>query len=699
MSLEFNKMAAAVLTAGVVAMTTGFIANLLVHPDPREENAYPIEVADATCAAPAAAEEPGLEPVLPLLADADLAAGEAAFRACASCHTYEEGGPNRVGPNLWGVVGAPHAHIEGFNYSDAMMERSDEPWTYEALNAFLASPQEAIPGTRMAFGGIRNVEDRANLIAWLRTLDNEPEPLPTEEEIQAVAGDEPAAAEEGEAAAGEEATVEQAEAQPSEDVEAAAGTAEGDAAAPASGSGGDSGLIAAIAEADPQDGQNIFRRCAACHTYEEGGPNRVGPNLWNVVGGPVAHLDNFNYSDAAEEMAAEGVTWSYDNLSAFLERPQDFMPGTRMVFPGLPNEADRAALIAFLRQQSDEPAPLPSGEEAAAEEAAAAPAEEDEAEADQADAGAQAQAEAEAADAGGGEAAGGGDSALIAAIGEADPQDGESIFRRCTACHTYEEGGPNRVGPNLWNVVGGPVAHLDNFNYSDAAEEMAAEGVTWNYENLSAFLERPQDFMPGTRMVFPGLPNEADRAALIAFLRQQSDEPAPLPSGEAAAAEEAAAAPAEEDEAEADQADAGAQAQAEAEAADAGGGEAAGGGDSALIAAIGEADPAEGESVARRCAACHTFNEGGPNRVGPNLWNVVGGPVAHLDNFNYSDAAQQMGEEGVTWTHENLSAFLENPRDFMPGTRMVFPGLRHLEDRAAMIAYMRSMGSDAPPLE
>src|SRR5690554_1017414 len=538
MSLEFNKMAAAVLTAGVVAMTTGFIANLLVHPESLEENAYPIEVADAGGTAPAAAEEPGLEPVLPLLADADLAAGEAAFRACASCHTYEEGGPNRVGPNLWGVVGAPHAHAEGFNYSDAMMERSDEPWTYEALNAFLASPREAVPGTRMAFGGIRNVQDRANLIAWLRTLDNEPEPLPTEEEIQAVAGDEPAAAEEGEAAAGEEAMVEQAEAQPSEDVEAA-GTgdeAAGEEAAAASGAGGDSALIAAIAEADPQDGQNIFRRCAACHTYEEGGPNRVGPNLWGVVGGPVAHLDNFNYSDAAQAMHDEGVTWTYENLIAFIENPRSFMPGTRMVFPGLPNEADRAALIAFLREQSNDPAPLDAGgEEAATEEAAPEadeaeepPAEEESAEASAEEGEASAEAEAGAADAGEEAAPADGDSELLAAIAEADPADGEALSRRCAACHTFNEGGPNRVGPNLWNVVGGPVAHLDNFNYSDAAQSMHDEGVTWTHENLSAFLENPRGFMPGTRMVFPGLRDADDRAAMIAYLRSMGTDAPPL---------------------------------------------------------------------------------------------------------------------------------------------------------------------------
>src|SRR5690625_3667188 len=518
MSLEFNKIAGAVLTAGVVAMTTGFIANLLVSPASLEENAYPIAVSDAPADAPAAPEAPGLEPILPLLADADIAAGESAFRACAACHTVDVGGANRVGPNLWDIVGAPHAHLDDFNYSSGMEERSDEPWTYEALNAFIADPRGTIPGTRMAYAGMRNVQERANLIAWLRTLSNDPEPLPTEEEIQAVAGEDeppPAAEEEAAPEVAEEEIAEAPEEEP-----AAAEPAEA-AAAPA----GDSELLAAIAAADPSEGEGVFRRCAACHTYEEGGPNRVGPNLWNVVGGPVAHLDGFNYSDAAEEMAAEGVTWTYDNLATYLENPRDFMPGTRMVFPGLSSLEERAAVIALLREQSDDPLPLSTDEAAAAEEveADAETVAEEEGEAAAAEAAEEAEAEpAEAA------AAPAGDSELLAAIAAADPSEGEGVFRRCAACHTYEEGGPNRVGPNLWNVVGGPVAHLEGFNYSGAAEEMHDDGVTWTYDNLSAFLTKPQDFMPGTRMVFPGLPKEEDRAAVIAFLREQCDEPAPL---------------------------------------------------------------------------------------------------------------------------------------------------------------------------
>lgn len=359
MSLEINKMAAAVLTAGVVAMSAGFVANLLVHPTQLAENAYPIQVADGPTAAPVA-EEPRLEPVLPLLADADLAAGEAAFRPCAACHTYEEGGAQRVGPNLWDIVGASHAHIDGFNYSSAMQDLSGEPWTYEALNAFLANPRQAIPGTRMAYGGMRNVQDRANLIAWLRSLSDDPEPLPSEEEIQAVS--EEAAAEEGEVEgeAAEEASVEEGEGQAAEaeaeaEAEEPGSEAAGEEAAAAEGN---EELLAMIADADPAAGENLSRRCAACHTFDEGGPNRVGPNLWDVLGKPVAHLEGFNFSGAAQELHDEGVTWSYDNVDAFLENPRGWMPGTRMVFPGLRSPEDRAALIAFMRTKSENPPPL-----------------------------------------------------------------------------------------------------------------------------------------------------------------------------------------------------------------------------------------------------------------------------------------------------------------------------------------------------
>jgi cytochrome c len=172
MSLEVNKAFAAVLVAGIAFMGTGVIGGLIVHPKRLETAAIQIgEPAQSTqTAAPAAA---AIEPITPLLAAANPQNGQAlAQRLCASCHSFNEGGPN-----LHAIVGAPHAHAEGFNYSAAMRAKSSEPWTYEALNAFLLRPAGAIQGTRMAFAGINNTGQRADVIAYLRSISpNAPAP-------------------------------------------------------------------------------------------------------------------------------------------------------------------------------------------------------------------------------------------------------------------------------------------------------------------------------------------------------------------------------------------------------------------------------------------------------------------------------------------------------------------------------------------
>ena len=176
MSLETNKIAAAVLLAGVIAMTSGFIANVLVHPHKLKESVYKVEGVQqaATAAAPAPV---ALQPVGPLLAAADIAAGEAQSKKCTACHTFTQGGPNRVGPNLYDIIGAKHAHAAGFAYSDAIKNKPGD-WNYEDLSAFLANPRSYAPGTKMAFAGMPKVEDRAALIAYLRTLSPSPKPLP-----------------------------------------------------------------------------------------------------------------------------------------------------------------------------------------------------------------------------------------------------------------------------------------------------------------------------------------------------------------------------------------------------------------------------------------------------------------------------------------------------------------------------------------
>jgi cytochrome c len=177
-SSTFNKIFMAILTATLIALLAGFVSKKLVHPNFPAERAYKVEVPETETAAadaPAAPAEP--DPVTPLMAAADPAAGQKLVKACAACHSFEKGGANKVGPNLWGIVGNKHAHAEGFAYSDAM-KAQEGPWDYEHLNKFLANPKATIPGTKMNFAGMKKVEDRAALIAYLRTLADSPVPLP-----------------------------------------------------------------------------------------------------------------------------------------------------------------------------------------------------------------------------------------------------------------------------------------------------------------------------------------------------------------------------------------------------------------------------------------------------------------------------------------------------------------------------------------
>jgi len=112
-----------------------------------------------------------------LLAGADAGRGQRTAQVCASCHTFEPGGPNRTGPNLNGIVGRSVAGHGGFNYSPAMASHGGQ-WTYEALDQFLTSPARAVPGTRMSFAGLRNPRDRASVIAYLAQISPGAPPFP-----------------------------------------------------------------------------------------------------------------------------------------------------------------------------------------------------------------------------------------------------------------------------------------------------------------------------------------------------------------------------------------------------------------------------------------------------------------------------------------------------------------------------------------
>ena len=155
-SLETNKAVAAVLVAGIAFVGAGQLANVLVHPKPLHEPAIKIEGVEQTAAAATQAPQAPPQPIAVLLASADAGAGESlAKKLCTSCHSFNEGGKNGVGPNLYGVMGAPHGHIEGFQYSNALKSKQG-PWTYEDMSEWLLNPRGYAPGTKMAFAGIGN---------------------------------------------------------------------------------------------------------------------------------------------------------------------------------------------------------------------------------------------------------------------------------------------------------------------------------------------------------------------------------------------------------------------------------------------------------------------------------------------------------------------------------------------------------------
>jgi len=167
MNMEQNKILAALLVAGIVASLSGFIGHKLTEAEKLKENAYKIEgVASSEPGAPA--EQTEAEPIKALMAKASAEEGEKISKLCGACHTFGKGEPNRVGPNLAGIIGKPHAHMPDFAYSDAM-KASKGTWTEDELNQFLWSPRKHIPGTKMTFAGLKKPEDRANVIKWLKT--------------------------------------------------------------------------------------------------------------------------------------------------------------------------------------------------------------------------------------------------------------------------------------------------------------------------------------------------------------------------------------------------------------------------------------------------------------------------------------------------------------------------------------------------
>ncbi len=192
-SFELNKILGAILGTCLITLALNIAAGAIFAPEKPAKPGYAIAVKEQSSekGAPKEAEQP----IEALLAKASVEKGQATAKQCQACHTFEKGGPNRVGPNLWNIVGDERGKDRGgFNFSAAMKAKGGK-WTFDELNKFLTNPRGYIPGTAMTFAGLSREQQRADVIDFLHTLSDNPLPLPKVAEGAAPpAGAAPAAA-------------------------------------------------------------------------------------------------------------------------------------------------------------------------------------------------------------------------------------------------------------------------------------------------------------------------------------------------------------------------------------------------------------------------------------------------------------------------------------------------------------------------
>ena len=329
---RLNQIAMAVLGALLLFFGAKTLINIAYEEHEPEQPGY---VVPGTEEHPGGEVKPaGGDQLATLLASADPTRGADVAKKCAICHNFDKGGPNMIGPNLYGVLGRKVASHEGYEYSDALKAKGEETWDYEKINHMIENPGAYVPGTKMAlFPGLPDAKQRADVLVFLRTKNDNPPPLP-----EAKPEEKPSAETKPETKPGE---------------------------AP----GGDAAFLELIAKADPKQGEADTGVCKVCHKFDKGGGTLMGPDLYGVVGRKIASVEGFNYTPALK--AHEG-DWTYEKLDAWLKNPQAFAPGTAMAFPGVADDKKRAAIIAFLRTNAETPVALP---EPAAATPPAAPAE------------------------------------------------------------------------------------------------------------------------------------------------------------------------------------------------------------------------------------------------------------------------------------------------------------------------------------
>ena len=176
-SFELNKILGAILGTCLVLLALNIGAGAIFAPEKPAKPGYEIAVKEHGEGEKADAAKEPEQPIEVLLAKASVEKGQATAKQCQACQTFEKGGPNRVGPNLWGIVDRPRATEAGFNYSAPMKGKAGK-WTFDELNKFLANPRGFVPGTAMTFAGLTRDQQRADVIDFLHTLADSPVPLP-----------------------------------------------------------------------------------------------------------------------------------------------------------------------------------------------------------------------------------------------------------------------------------------------------------------------------------------------------------------------------------------------------------------------------------------------------------------------------------------------------------------------------------------
>lgn len=215
------------------------------------------------------------------------------------------------------------------------------------------------------------------------------------------------------------------------------------------------------------------------------------------------------------------------------------------------------------------------------------------------------------------------------AVAAGDAVVGKKLAKKCKACHTMEEGGKNRLGPNLFGILDSPAGKVAGYKYSKA---MLSSGLTWDAATFIDFISKPRKVVKGTKMSFGGIKKASQRADLLAYFRTLR-------------------------------------------------------GASSEDVNIGNVEAGR-VAAAKHCTICHTFEEGGKVVFGPNLFNIAGKPAAAIEGYNYSDALRY---SGLVWTDVNLDGFMSNPEQFLKGTKARFPGLKSAQRRADILAYMKTM--------